>query len=172
MNSFHFQLLERCVVERDGSVHAQHHSLADIVGARSKRIRACTYACGMRLIAYSFGESLCIHAFKCRSTPTKVRRVPVLHTAWLYTCLSMQVNTDAGWLLTRDSNGNMVEDRTKFPSGMLAFGQWIHQQEYAPGQFMKYGLYTCRGTCQCSTQWYSGPGGQGYEAQVRTSSNA
>jgi len=30
---------------------------------------------------------------------------------------------------------------------------------------MKYGLYTSRGTCQCSTQLYSGPGSHGYVAQ-------
>merc|ERR1711935_525747 len=30
---------------------------------------------------------------------------------------------------------------------------------------MKYGLYTCRGTCQCGTQLYSGPGGNGHEKE-------
>jgi alpha-galactosidase len=42
---------------------------------------------------------------------------------------------------------------------MKALGDWVHSQG------MKYGLYTCRGTCQCSTGYYQGPGGQGYEAQ-------
>lgn len=30
---------------------------------------------------------------------------------------------------------------------------------------MKYGLYTCRGTCQCGTQLYSGPGSAGHVEQ-------
>jgi hypothetical protein len=30
---------------------------------------------------------------------------------------------------------------------------------------MKYGLYTCRGTCQCSTQLYHGPGSHGFVKQ-------
>lgn len=48
---------------------------------------------------------------------------------------------------------------------MAGLGSWIHAQETAPGsgQHMKYGLYTCRGTCQCSTGTYQGPGSYGYE---------
>ena len=48
---------------------------------------------------------------------------------------------------------------------MQGLGDWIHAQETYPGsgQYMKYGLYSCRGTCQCSTSYYSGPGSYGYE---------
>ena len=50
---------------------------------------------------------------------------------------------------------------------MVGLGDWIHAQETSPGsgEYLRYGLYTCRGTCQCSTAKYSGPGSQGYEAQ-------
>ena len=45
-------------------------------------------------------------------------------------------------------------------------GEWIHAQEVpGKGKIMKYGLYTCRGTCQCSTQLYHGPGSHGHVSQ-------
>ena len=45
-------------------------------------------------------------------------------------------------------------------------GEWIHEQEVpGKGKIMKYGLYTCRGTCQCSTQLYHGPGSHGHVSQ-------
>jgi hypothetical protein len=49
---------------------------------------------------------------------------------------------------------------------MKGFGDWVHSQETYPGsgQYMKYGLYSCRGTCQCGTGTYQGPGSHGYEA--------
>jgi alpha-galactosidase len=53
---------------------------------------------------------------------------------------------DEGWLKSRDGNGNIVSDPVKFPSGMKALGDWIHSQSPSPGVFMKYGLYTCRGS--------------------------
>jgi alpha-galactosidase len=76
------------------------------------------------------------------------------------------VNVDEGWLLGRRPNGTIYEDRTKFPEGMAGLGEWVHAQETSPGsgEYMRYGLYTCRGTCQCSTGQYSGPGSAGYEA--------
>jgi len=39
----------------------------------------------------------------------------------------------------------------------------VHSQCLPDGSCLKYGLYTCRGTCQCSTPWYQGPGSNGYE---------
>eukprot|EP01121_Diplochlamys_sp_Union-15-3_P005120 TRINITY_DN1543_c0_g1_i1.p1 TRINITY_DN1543_c0_g1~~TRINITY_DN1543_c0_g1_i1.p1 ORF type:complete len:424 (-),score=96.81 TRINITY_DN1543_c0_g1_i1:49-1194(-) len=69
------------------------------------------------------------------------------------------VNVDEGWLKGRDGKGNMVWDSVRFPSGMKALGDYIHSKG------LKYGLYTSRGSCQCSTSQYSGPGSQGYEKQ-------
>ena len=77
-----------------------------------------------------------------------------------------RVNVDEGWLASRDANGNMVADRTKFPSGMRALGEWVHAQVVpGHGRVMKYGLYTSRGTCQCSTMKYQGPGSAGFVRQ-------
>ena len=78
----------------------------------------------------------------------------------------VHINVDEGWLKGRSPNGSIFEDRVKFPSGMKALGEWIHDQEVpGKGKIMKYGLYTCRGTCQCSTQLYHGPGSHGHVSQ-------
>lgn len=72
-----------------------------------------------------------------------------------------------GWLKARAANGTIISDPVKFPEGMAALGQYLHAQSFAPGRHLRYGLYTSRGTCQCSTPWYSGPGSQGYEVGWR-----
>ena len=58
------------------------------------------------------------------------------------------------------------EDRSKFPQGMKALGDWVTAQSVSPGsdEKMVYGLYSCRGTCQCGTHAYHGPGSHGHEA--------
>ena len=79
-----------------------------------------------------------------------------------------QINIDAGWLKGRfPNNGTIFEDFEKFPSGMKGFGDWVKAQETYPGSgdHFHYGLYTCRGTCQCASINYSGTGSQGFEAE-------
>jgi alpha-galactosidase len=77
------------------------------------------------------------------------------------------VNVDEGWLAGRYAgNATIYEDRSKFPQGMAALGAFVNAMPTGsgePGDFMKYGLYSCRGTCQCGTDKYSGPGSHGYE---------
>ena len=78
-----------------------------------------------------------------------------------------QINVDEGWLKGRDNaTGQIYEDTDKFPSGMKALGDFIKSQPTYAGSpdMMRYGLYSCRGTCQCGTGTYSAPGGNGYEA--------
>ena len=76
------------------------------------------------------------------------------------------VNVDEGWLAGRYANGTLYELRSSFPSGMAALGAYVRSLETAPGsgEYLQYGLYSCRGTCQCSTSTYSGPGSHGFEA--------
>lgn len=63
---------------------------------------------------------------------------------------------DDGWMAKqRDSNGNLVADPQKFPSGMKALADYIH----AKG--LKFGLYNCAGTQTCAGY----PGTRGYEYQ-------
>jgi alpha-galactosidase len=78
------------------------------------------------------------------------------------------VNVDEGWLKGRYPDNNTIfEDTTKFPSGMAALGTWVRSQATHPGSAdrMKYGLYSCRGTCQCGTHDYKAVGSHGFEAQ-------
>ena len=74
------------------------------------------------------------------------------------------INVDEGWLESRNATGQIVENRTKFPEGMKGFGDYVRSTQRAPGQNFEYGLYTSRGTCQCSEADYHGPGSQGHEA--------
>ena len=77
------------------------------------------------------------------------------------------VNVDEGWLKGRSAqNGSIYEDLAKFPSGMAALGSWITAQPTAPNgtERMRYGLYSCRGTCQCGTSKYGAVGSHGHEA--------
>jgi alpha-galactosidase len=53
----------------------------------------------------------------------------------------------------RDANGQLQADPDKFPSGMKALGDFIHDLG------LKYGIYNCAGTLTC--QRY--PGGRGHE---------
>jgi len=79
----------------------------------------------------------------------------------------IHVNVDEGWLAGRDPKTKMIiSNSTSFPSGMKGLGDWIHAQRVPQtGKYLKYGLYTSRGTCQCSTSQYHGPGSYGYEKE-------
>jgi alpha-galactosidase len=51
---------------------------------------------------------------------------------------------DDGWMAdSRDSDGNLVADPNKFPSGMKAIGDYIHSKG------LKYGIYEDRGKLTC-----------------------
>jgi alpha-galactosidase len=62
---------------------------------------------------------------------------------------------DDCWQVSRDADGNIVSDATRFPSGMKAMGDYIHSKG------LKFGIYSDagRGTCQ------NRPGSHGYEYQ-------
>jgi len=62
---------------------------------------------------------------------------------------------DDCWQVERDSQGNIIPDAKRFPSGMKALADYIH----AKG--LKFGLYSDAGTLTCQKR----PGGRGYEFQ-------
>lgn len=63
---------------------------------------------------------------------------------------------DDGWMADkRGSNGELVADPNKFPSGMKALGDYIH------GKGLKYGIYQDRGHSTCMRL----PGSFGYEQE-------
>nr|WP_245886248.1 NPCBM/NEW2 domain-containing protein [Umezawaea tangerina] len=68
------------------------------------------------------------------------------------------VNIDDCWAeSSRDSSGNLVPNRTRFPNGIKAVADYVH------GKGLKFGLYTSAGTATCDSQGF--PGGIGHEQQ-------
>ncbi len=63
---------------------------------------------------------------------------------------------DDGWeTKTRDPNGNLIPDPNKFPSGLKALGDYLHEKGF------KFGIHNCAGTKTCASY----PGGRGHEYQ-------
>jgi alpha-galactosidase len=62
---------------------------------------------------------------------------------------------DDCWQVGRDSNGNILPDPRRFPSGIKALADYVH------GKHLKFGLYSDAGTKTCAGR----PGSRGYEFQ-------
>ena len=63
---------------------------------------------------------------------------------------------DDGWMaMERDDKGNLVADPKKFPNGMKAFADYVHNKG------LKFGIYNCAGTKTCGGY----PGSRGHEYQ-------
>jgi len=62
---------------------------------------------------------------------------------------------DDCWHGTRDASGFITEDRTRFPLGLKALGDYIHSKG------LKFGIYSDAGTKTCGGR----PGSQGHEYQ-------
>lgn len=62
---------------------------------------------------------------------------------------------DDCWQVSRDSDGNIVADPQRFPSGMKALADYIH------GKGLKFGLYSDAGEYTCQRR----PGSKGHERQ-------
>ncbi|WP_160164616.1 NPCBM/NEW2 domain-containing protein [Pedosphaera parvula] len=65
------------------------------------------------------------------------------------------VNMDDGWAGYRDTNGVMIANTNKFPSGIKALADYVH------GKGLKLGLYTVFGPTTCAHL----PGSYGHEVQ-------
>lgn len=66
------------------------------------------------------------------------------------------INLDDCWeASSRDSNGNLVADPTRFPDGIKALADYVH------GKGLKLGIYNDAGTATCSGY----PGFEGHEQQ-------
>ncbi|MFC0437264.1 glycoside hydrolase family 27 protein [Kutzneria buriramensis] len=68
------------------------------------------------------------------------------------------VNLDDCWAASsRDSKGNLVPDKTRFPHGIKAVADYVHSKG------LKFGLYSSAGTKTCNSAGF--PGGLGHEKQ-------
>ena len=65
------------------------------------------------------------------------------------------VNLDDCWQTDRDEDGVIVTDPERFPGGIAALAEYVHERG------LKFGIYTCAGTLTCEGR----PGSFGYEAQ-------
>jgi len=62
---------------------------------------------------------------------------------------------DDCWQVGRDKNGNILPDAERFPSGMKALADYIHNLG------LKFGIYSCAGSKTCEGR----PGSRGYQFQ-------
>jgi alpha-galactosidase len=68
----------------------------------------------------------------------------------------INVNLDDGWSeKKRDAGGNLVGDLKRFPNGMKALGDYLHERGF------KFGIYNCAGTKTCA----GFPGARDHEFQ-------
>lgn len=65
------------------------------------------------------------------------------------------VNIDDCWQTSRDENGNIIADVSRFPSGIKALADYVHSKE------LKLGIYSDAGTLTCAKR----PGSIGHEYQ-------
>ena len=65
------------------------------------------------------------------------------------------VNLDDCWHGERDADGNIQPDPVRFPSGMKALGDYLHERG------LKFGIYSDAGSMTCAGR----PGSQGFEYQ-------
>src|SRR2546429_4365441 len=66
------------------------------------------------------------------------------------------VNVDDCWALpARDADGNLVPDPVRFPDGIKAIADYVHDRG------LKFGIYTSAGTKTCNKAGF--PGGLGHE---------
>jgi alpha-galactosidase len=63
------------------------------------------------------------------------------------------INIDDCWQISRDPDGVIVPDPSKFPSGIKALADYVHAKGLKLGVYSDHGLQTCGGR----------PGGYGYE---------
>jgi alpha-galactosidase len=62
---------------------------------------------------------------------------------------------DDCWQISRDANGEIVEDKERFPHGMKYVADYVHSKG------LKFGIYSSAGTVTCQRR----PGGFGHEYQ-------
>ena len=66
------------------------------------------------------------------------------------------INLDDCWQIARNATTReIIEDKTKFPSGMAALGEYIHSKGLFFGVYSDAGTHTCAGR----------PGSLGYETE-------
>src|ERR1044071_2564015 len=96
------------------------------------------------------------NTFGCGISDSVVRQVAdAMATNGMKAAGYQFVNIDDCWAASRDSNGVVVVNSSKFPNGIKAVADYVHSKG------LKLGLYTDHGTNTCSSS--NPPGSYGYE---------
>jgi alpha-galactosidase len=94
--------------------------------------------------------------FGCNVSEDLIRQIAdAMVTSGMKDAGYQYVVIDDCWQVERDSNGNIVPDAKRFPSGMKALADYVH------GKGLMFGLYSDAGTQTCQGR----PGSRGYEFQ-------
>ena len=96
------------------------------------------------------------NSFKCRINETLIREVAdAMVTNGMKDAGYNYIVVDDCWQIVRDTNGTILADPKRFPSGMKKLGEYIHSLG------LKFGIYSDAGTETCRGR----PGSKGYELQ-------
>lgn len=94
--------------------------------------------------------------FACNVNETIVRRVAdAMVSSGMRDAGYVYVVIDDCWHGPRDAQGNITADRERFPSGMRALADYVHERG------LKFGIYSDAGRTTCGGR----PGSQGHEYQ-------
>jgi len=94
--------------------------------------------------------------YGCNIDETLIKRTAdALVSSGLRNAGYVYVNLDDCWHGARDEAGNIQPDPQRFPSGMKALGDYLHQRG------LKFGIYSDAGATTCAGR----PGSQGHEFQ-------
>lgn len=94
--------------------------------------------------------------FACNVSDTLVRGIAdAMVSSGMKDAGYQYVVIDDCWQVDRDSSGHIVPDPQRFPSGMKALADYVHEQG------LKFGIYTDAGTQTCQGR----PGSYGHEAE-------
>ena len=97
------------------------------------------------------------NAYKCNVSQSLIEQTAdAMVTHGMKAAGYQYVNIDDCWLASsRDADGNLVADPTKFPDGIAAVAAYVHHDG------LKLGIYEDAGTSTCAGY----PGSLGHEAQ-------
>jgi alpha-galactosidase len=92
--------------------------------------------------------------FNCGINETKVKQMAdAMASNGMKEAGYQYIVIDDCWQISRDKDGYIIADATKFPSGIKALADYVHSKG------LKFGIYSCAGKLTCQGR----PGGAGYE---------
>jgi alpha-galactosidase len=92
--------------------------------------------------------------FNCNVSETMIRaQADAMVSSGMKDAGYQYIVIDDCWQTSRDANGYIIADPIRFPSGIKALADYVHNKG------LKFGIYSCAGTMTCAGR----PGSKGYE---------